>query len=120
VTVRVLIADDQAPFRRAAGSVLRSVGFEVVGEATSGEEAIVLARVLRPDLVLMDIGMKGIGGLEATRSITAADPGVITILVSTYRESDLPPGAATCGAEAYLHKAEFGVDALRRLLGRSL
>ncbi len=66
MTVRVLMADDQAPFRRAARSVLSATTeFQLVGEATSGEEAVALVRMLRPDLVLMDIKMASIGGIDA-------------------------------------------------------
>ena len=113
---RVLVADDQAPFRQAARAVVGATpGFELVGEAASGEEALSLVEALEPDLVLMDIKMAGIGGIEAARRITAAHPRTMTILVSTYLEEDLPPQARTCGARAYLHKANFGSDALRAL-----
>jgi two-component system invasion response regulator UvrY len=116
VTVRVLLADDQTPFRRAAGSVLdATVEFELVGEACSGEEAVSLVDRLRPDLVLMDIKMAGIGGIEAARLIAATHPETRTILLSTYREEDLPPQARSCGAVAYLHKSDFGVEVLSRL-----
>jgi two-component system, NarL family, invasion response regulator UvrY len=116
MTVRVLVADDQAPFRRAARSVLSATAdFELVGEAASGEEAVALVESLRPDLVLMDIKMAGIGGIEAARSITAACPETMTILVSTYREEDLPPQARMCGAAAYLHKSELAGHVLREL-----
>jgi two-component system invasion response regulator UvrY len=119
VTVRVIVADDQAPFRRAVRSVLSAApDFELVGEATSGEEAIELARALEPDLVLIDIEMEGVGGIEASRSITASEPSAVTVLVSTYLQDDLPAGAATCGAEAYLHKAELHIDTLRCLVQR--
>jgi two-component system invasion response regulator UvrY len=107
--VGVLIVDDQAPFRRAARAVVTATpGFEVVGEAESGEEAVDLATDLGPGLVLMDINLPGINGIEATRRITTANPGVVTVLLSTYREEDLPPGADDCGAAAYVHKEEFG------------
>jgi two-component system, NarL family, invasion response regulator UvrY len=116
MTVRVLIADDQAPFRRAARSVLCAADeFQLVGEASSGEEAVALVDSLRPDLVLMDITMAGIGGIKAARSITATHPETMTILLSTYREEDLPPEARACGAAAYLHKSDFGGQALRDL-----
>jgi DNA-binding NarL/FixJ family response regulator len=116
MTVRVLIADDQAPFRTAARSVLgAAAGFRLVGEATSGEEAVELVGSLRPDLVLMDITMAGIGGIEAARSIAAGHPTTMTILLSTYREEDLPDEAGTCGAAAYLHKSDFSGQALREL-----
>lgn len=114
--VRVLVADDQTPFRRAARSVLdASAGFELVGEASSGEEAVELVGRLQPDLVLMDIEMEGIGGIQAARSIAAMHPETITVLVSTYRAEDLPLEAHCCGAAAYLHKSELGRNALRRL-----
>ena len=117
MTYRVLVADDQAPFRRAARSVLGATAdFELVAEATSGEDAVALVDTLRPDVVLMDIKMPGIGGIEAARSITATHPETITILLSTYREEDLPPQARTCGAAAYLHKSDFAGPVLRELL----
>jgi len=116
VTIRVLVADDQTPFRKAARSVLdATAGFELVGEASSGEEAVSLVDRLRPDLVLMDIKMAGIGGIEAARVITARNPETTTILLSTYREEDLPPRAHSCGAVGYLHKSDFGEQTLRRI-----
>lgn len=116
MSIRVLVADDQAPFRRAVRSVLDATAhFELVGEAISGEEAIALVDSLRPDLVLMDVAMAGIGGIEAARSITAAHPGTITILLSTYREEDLSRNAWTCGASAYLHKSDFAGHVLSEL-----
>jgi two-component system, NarL family, invasion response regulator UvrY len=117
MTVRVVVADDQAPFRRAARSVLSADSeFELVGEVSSGEAAVAAARALAPDLVLLDIKMAGIGGIEAAREIAIAVPRTATILVSTYREEDLPAGASTCGAAGYLHKSELRVEALRELL----
>ena len=117
MSVRVVVADDQAPFRRAARSVLRSTReFELVGEACSGEGAVALARSLRPDVVLLDIRMEGVGGIEAARVITASSPNTVTILLSTYREEDLPADARSCGAAGYIHKSDFGAPALRALL----
>jgi two-component system invasion response regulator UvrY len=114
--VRVLVVDDQAPFRIAARAVVRATGgFEVVGEAKSGEEAVELAGEVSPDLVLMDINMEGIGGIEATRRITAAHPGVKVVLLSTYDAEDLPDDARHCGAAAYVHKEQFGPDVLEKV-----
>ena len=111
--VAVLIVDDQAPFRRAAAAVVRVTGgFEVVGEAGSGEEAVELSAALAPQLVLMDINMGGISGIEATRRITSASPEVIVVLLSTYQADDLPADAATSGAAAYVNKEEFGPQVL--------
>lgn len=112
--VPVLIVDDQAPFRRAAASVVRvTPGFEVVAEAESGEAAVELAATLGPGLVLMDINMPGINGIEATRQITTEHPEVVVILLSTYEEEDLPADARTCGSSAYVHKEHFGPAILR-------
>ena len=111
--VSVLIVDDQAPFRRAAAAVVRMTGgFEVVGEADSGEDALDLVSELSPDLVLMDINMGGINGIEATRRITSAVPDVVVVLLSTYQAGDLPADAVTSGAVAYVNKEEFGPQVL--------
>ncbi len=92
----VLIVDDQMPFRMAARSVVGvTPGFEVVGEAKSGEEAVEQVEALHPELILMDINMDGISGIEATRRITAEHPEVKVILLSTYDEEDLPADART-------------------------
>lgn len=116
VPVTVLIVDDQGPFRRAAATVvLVTAGFEVVGEAESGEEAVELAGSLAPGLVLMDINMAGINGIEAARRITSAHPGVTVVLLSTYQAEDLPADAATSGAVAYVNKEDFGPDLLEQL-----
>jgi len=100
----------------AAKAVLRRFdGFELAGEASSRTEAIELADDLRPALVLMDINMPGMNGIEATRRIVSAHPDVLIILCSTYDVSDLPPGAAASGASAYLNKEKLAADTLRRL-----
>jgi two-component system, NarL family, invasion response regulator UvrY len=107
--VPVLIVDDQAPFRRAARAVMSvTPGFEVVGEAESGEQAVELVETLGPRLVLMDINMPGINGCEATRIITTAHPDVVVLLLSTYQAADLPADAHSCGAAEYVHKEDFG------------
>jgi DNA-binding NarL/FixJ family response regulator len=106
--VRVMVVDDQAPFRMAARLVIgRTPDFELAGEATSGEESVTLAADLRPDLVLMDINMGEMSGIEATRLIVEAQPGVVVFLCSTYAVADLPPGALDSGAAAYVHKEEL-------------
>jgi DNA-binding NarL/FixJ family response regulator len=84
-------------------------GFAVIGEAESGEEAVDLFEQLTPGLVLMDINLgNGINGIEATRRITTAHPDAKVILLSTYQAADLPSGADSCGAAAYVNKEEFG------------
>ena len=114
--VSVLVVDDQEPFRRAARVVLgHTDGFELVGEAQSGEEAVTMADALQPDLVLMDINMAGINGVEATRRIVEANPGITVVLVSTYAVGDLPADAASSGAKAYVNKEELTPAVLRRV-----
>jgi DNA-binding NarL/FixJ family response regulator len=112
----VLVVDDQAPFRAAARAVLRRLeGFELAGEASSGREAIECVDRLHPALVLMDINMPEMNGIEATRRILAAHPDVVVFLCSTYDVADLPPAVAASGASAYVNKEQFGADTLRRL-----
>ena len=112
----VLVVDDQAPFRSAVKAVLgRLECFQFAGEASSGPEAIALVDELHPALVLMDINMPDMNGIEATRRIVSAHPDVVVFLCSTYDVSDLPPSAAASGASAYVHKEHFGAETLRRL-----
>ena len=112
----MLVVDDQAPFRLAARAVLRRLdGFEFAGEASSGPQAIELADTLHPSLILMDINMPEMNGIEATRRIVAAHPDVVVFLCSTYDLADLPRSATVSGASGYVHKERFGADALRQL-----
>jgi DNA-binding NarL/FixJ family response regulator len=116
VTVRVLIVDDQPPFRVAANLVFDLLDeFEVVGEATSGEAALEEVTRLEPDLVVMDINLPGMSGIEATRRVTAEHPGRFVLLVSTYEVDDLPAGAESSGALAYVHKEHLDGDLVEQL-----
>jgi DNA-binding NarL/FixJ family response regulator len=112
----VLVVDDQAPFRIAAKAVLRRLAeFELAGEASSGHEAIEMADRLHPELVLMDINMPQMSGIEATRQIVAAHPDTVVILCSTYDMRDLPAEAGSSGAAGYLNKEQLGAELLRRV-----
>src|SRR5262245_6451784 len=111
--VRVLIVDDLATFRSATRAVVQSTpGFEVACEVASGEESVDQARALRPELVLMDVGLPGIDGTEATRRIVADVPGAVVLLLSARDPGDIGSLAADCGAAAYLAKSAFNSDSL--------
>ncbi|MFZ0160753.1 MAG: response regulator transcription factor [Kineosporiaceae bacterium] len=113
----VLIVDDQAPFRSVARTVVgRLRGWHVLGEAATGEEAVALASAQPPGLVLMDINLPGINGIEATRRIVAARPETVVVLMSTYAADDLPPDAQTCGARSYIRKDDLTPRLLRGVI----
>jgi two-component system, NarL family, invasion response regulator UvrY len=113
--VRVLVVDDQGLFRRAAAAIVRSVDeFELVGEAESGEQAVEIAAILRPGLVLMDVRLPGIDGAEATRRILEELPDTRIVLVSTYEAHDLPEASSGCGARALIRKQDLDAEALQR------
>ena len=113
MSVRVVIVDDQEPFRMAARMVVEATdGFEVAGEADTGESGVAMAADTDADLVLMDVNLPGIDGLEATRQILAADGAPVVFLLSTYEAEEYAPRAAECGAAVYIPKAVFGPDRL--------
>ena len=115
----VLVVDDQAPFRLAARAVLRRLdGFEFAGEASTGAQAIQLVAELHPALVLMDIHMPEMNGIEATRRIVADHPETIVILCSTHDAKDLPTDARASGAIAYVSKEHLSAQRLRDLWER--
>ena len=112
--VRVLIVDDQAPFREVARLVVDlTPGFEVVGEAKTGETAVEMAQTLGPDLILMDVNLPGINGAEATKEILAQGSRAVILLLSTYEEAEYAPRAEESGAAAYIPKSKFDPDTLQ-------
>ena len=111
-----MTVDDQAVFRQAAREVIEATdGFEHLGEAGSGEEALALAGELDPDLVLVDVRMPGIDGFETARRFSAAHPASTIVLISTaYLEEPLGEDELF-GAAEFVRKEDFGPALLRRL-----
>ena len=114
--VGVMVVDDHAVFRRAARAVIHATaGFEPVGDAASGVEALRAADELRPDLVLMDVHMPGMDGLEAARRLTEARPNCVVVLVSLDMLDDAAAVATACGAVDFVLKRELRPATLRGL-----
>lgn len=117
---RLLIAEDYDLVRESLRMMLSvDPGLEVAGEAENGREAVELCRSLEPDLVLMDVRMPEMDGLEATRIIKQAQPGVSVLMVTTHREPDYLLEAVRSGAAGYILKessAQELLDAVRRVL----
>lgn len=104
--IRVLLVDDHALIRTGNSLVLAATDdIAVVGEAGTGEEAVALARTLRPDVVLMDVRMPGIGGIEATRRITGAVPGTRVVVLTTFDLDAYAFESLRAGASAFLLKS---------------
>jgi DNA-binding NarL/FixJ family response regulator len=119
--IRVLLADDHQLFREGVGSLLeRADAIELVGEAATGEEAIELAEGLLPDIVLMDLQMPGIGGLEATRIIVRRNPHIGVLVLTMFEDDESVFAALKAGARGYVLKdADRGslVRAIRAVAG---
>jgi DNA-binding NarL/FixJ family response regulator len=112
--IRILLADDHPIFRYGLRAVLASdPETELVGEAGSGEEAVELTRRLQPDVILMDITMPGLNGVEATRRILAELPGTNILIVTMYDDSASVLAALRAGARGYLIKGADREEMLR-------
>jgi DNA-binding NarL/FixJ family response regulator len=115
--MRLLIADDHTLFRDSLKGLLSSHGFEIVGEAGDGQEAVELTRLLRPDIVLMDLAMPGLDGLEATRLINAEMPEVKVVILTGSDDDAKLFDAIKSGAQGYLLKNLPSEDFIALLLG---
>jgi DNA-binding NarL/FixJ family response regulator len=113
---RLLLADDQQPFREGLRALLQSVpDLDVVGEATTGAEAVALAETLQPDVVLMDIKMPGMNGIEATDKILTASPHIGVIVVTMFDDDEMVFAALRAGARGYVLKGALKAEILRAI-----
>jgi len=114
--VRVVTVDDHEPFLDVARELmLATPGFEPVGEAGSAEEGLALAEAEQPDLILIDVHMPGMSGIEMARKLRASGSGAVVVLISAQELAELPAAAQSCGAAEVISKQELGRATLRRL-----
>ena len=103
--IKVLLVDDHQLVRSGINRILQDAeGIEVVGEASSGEEAISLTREVKPNVILMDVSMPGIGGIEATRKLLRVDENLKIIALTVYADEPYPTSLLEAGASGYLTK----------------
>lgn len=115
--MRILIADDNEPVRRGVAGILSSgTNLQVCGEAEDGEAAILMARKLLPDLILLDMRMPGIGGLEAATLIRQEWPRVKIVMLSQHDPVLLLPRALEAGADACVDKSRLDLDLLPTIM----
>lgn len=116
MSLRVLVVDDHPTFRRGLGALMASLpDVELVGEAADGESAITLAGELEPDVVVMDLDMPGMGGVEATRRIVAVHPSMAVLVLTMLDEDESLFAAMRAGARGYVVKGADTDDVLRAL-----
>jgi DNA-binding NarL/FixJ family response regulator len=113
----LLIVDDHAGFRSLARRLLTSGGFEVVGEAADGHQAIATARRLRPDVVLLDVQLPDFDGFEVTARLADGEAGPVVVLTSTRDRADYGEQVERCGARGFIPKAELSGTTLRAVVG---
>jgi DNA-binding NarL/FixJ family response regulator len=114
--ITILIADDHSPFRSGLRALLESSqDILVVGEAESGAEAVTQAAALQPDVILMDIQMSDINGIEATRRILHTSPHIAILILTMFEDDDFVFSALRAGARGYLLKGTMKADLLRAI-----
>jgi CheY-like chemotaxis protein len=116
VALRCLIVDDNEAFLASASRLLSAQGLEVVGQASSGAEALRFAQQLRPDVALVDVQLGGEDGLELTRLLAANAHATPVILISSHSQDELGELIAESPAVGFLPKPSLGADAIARLL----
>jgi len=117
--ITVLAVDDQEVFRRAMASLIEATpGFRQVGEAASGAEALALAADVAPDLVLLDVRMPDMDGIETARRLAEANDRIVVVLISLDEVPELEAAPAAAGAAAYVRKQDLSTRKLRELWTR--
>lgn len=115
-TVRILVADDHRVVRKGLCLLLQShPGFQVIAEASDGREAVALAESHQPDVVVMDVGMPGLNGIEAARQISAKQPQTAIVFLSMHSDEGYVLKALKCGARAYLLKDSAEYDLINAI-----
>ena len=115
-SIRILVADDNATFRKGLLTLLKSIPVtEVIGEAISGEEAILLAGLHQPDIILMDLKMPDLNGIEATRRIVQTSPHIGVLILTMFQDDDSVFAAMRAGARGYILKGANQDEILRAI-----
>jgi len=115
VATRILLADDHLVVREGLRSLLEAAGFKVVGEARDGREALKLARMLEPEVTVMDIGMPGLNGVDACRELLREVPEMRIIVLTVHGEDAYVIEALRAGARGYVLKTQAGSDLVRAI-----
>ena len=115
----VLVADDHRQFREALVALLELDGFEVVGQAADGADAVALAKQLRPDVVVIDLKMPVLNGLDATRLVRDALPSTPVVVLTAFTGDELERAAVAAGATAYVAK-DANLEELRAALAAAV
>lgn len=112
---RILLADDHLVVREGLRSLLEAAGFKVVGEARDGREALKLARMLEPEVTVMDVGMPGLNGVDACRELLREVPEMRIIMLTVHGEDAYVIEALRSGARGYVLKTQAGSDLVRAI-----